>query len=140
MAWILAYDISCPRRWRRLYRLARQHGVRLQWSVFLISDARFDPHRFLAEAARIIDHGADDVRLYRVAGALTGSLDRRSLTEPIEGVQWRGPPKAISRFLPAENSTIAATIANDASRPARGQTPGRLALEQVALPHEWVCG
>jgi CRISPR/Cas system-associated endoribonuclease Cas2 len=99
MAWILAYDIACPGRWRRLYRLARERGVRLQWSVFLITEPRFDPRRFLAEAAKIIDHRADDVRLYRVAGSIVGNLDRDSLSEPIEGVQWRGPsPKTTARF------------------------------------------
>jgi CRISPR-associated protein Cas2 len=91
MAWILAYDIACPRRWRRVYRLARERGVRLQWSVFLITEAQFDPRRFLAEAARIIDPRADDVRLYRVAGSIVGNLDHKALCEPIEGVQWRGP-------------------------------------------------
>ena len=30
MAWLLAYDISSPRRWRKVYRLARADGVRLQ--------------------------------------------------------------------------------------------------------------
>jgi CRISPR/Cas system-associated endoribonuclease Cas2 len=91
MAWILAYDIACPRRWRRLYRLARERGVRLQWSVFLITEERFDPQRFLAEAARIIDARADDVRLYRIAGSIEGSLDLQTLQEPMEGVQWGGP-------------------------------------------------
>jgi CRISPR-associated protein Cas2 len=99
MAWILAYDIACPRRWRRLYRLARNRGVRLQWSVFLVTEPGFDPRRFLAEMAKIIDLEADDVRLYRVAGSIVGSLDRRAVDEPIEGVQWRGhSPRAISKF------------------------------------------
>lgn len=103
MAWILAYDITCPRRWRRLYRLVRERGVRLQWSVFLITEARFDPRRFLTEAARIIDPRADDVRLYWVAGSIIGSLDRQVLSEPIEGVEWRGPaPKTVPRFQPVD--------------------------------------
>ncbi len=99
MAWILAYDVACPRRWRRLYRMARDRGVRLQWSVFLITEARFDPSRFLAEAAKIIDLDADDVRLYRVAGSIEGSLDRKAVDEPIEGVQWRGPSATPRRSL-----------------------------------------
>ncbi len=99
MAWILAYDVACTRRWRRLYRLARERGVRLQWSVFLITEADFDPRRFLAKAAKIIDPNADDVRLYRVAGSIASSHDRKAVDEPIEGVQWRGPsPKTLPKF------------------------------------------
>jgi CRISPR-associated protein Cas2 len=103
MAWILAYDIASPRRWRRLYRLARERGVRLQWSVFLITEARFDPRSFLAEAATIVDPRADDVRLYRVAGSIRGSLDHELLSEPIEGIQWRGPsPRTVPKFRPSD--------------------------------------
>jgi CRISPR-associated protein Cas2 len=103
MAWILAYDVACPRRWRRLYRVARERGVRLQWSVFLITEARFDPSRFLATAAKIIDPDADDVRLYRVAGSTGGSPDRKAVDEPIEGVQWLGrSPNPRSKFRSIE--------------------------------------
>jgi CRISPR-associated endonuclease Cas2 len=103
MAWIVAYDIACPRRWRRLYRFVRERGVRLQWSVFLITEANFEPRVFLAEAARLIDLCADDVRLYKVTGSIVGSLDRQALGEPAEGVQWRAPPRrTVSRFRSPE--------------------------------------
>ena len=32
--WIVAYDISCPKRLYRVARRLQNDGVRLQWSVF----------------------------------------------------------------------------------------------------------
>ena len=66
MTWLIAYDVSSPRRWRRLYHLVRRHGARVQWSVFVVSDPRFAPKAFMDAAARIVDPATDDVRLYRV--------------------------------------------------------------------------
>jgi len=101
MAWIIAYDISCPRRWRRFYRLVREKGVRLQWSVFLVTEERFDPRRFLAETAKLIDLRADDVRLYKVTGSIIGNFGAQPLNEPADGVQWRGlPAKTVRKLRP----------------------------------------
>jgi CRISPR-associated protein Cas2 len=96
MTWLIAYDISCPRRWRRFYGLVRDYGVRVQWSVFVVTQAPFGKDRFLSAAARIIDPKADDIRLYRVTTA--PGMDHTSgspfpLLPP--GVHWPAlPPRA----------------------------------------------
>ncbi len=85
---MIAYDIACPRRWRRLYRLVRQHGVRVQWSVFVVVEARFRPEAFLSAAAKIIDPKRDDLRLYQVSGKITGPpLDTGMINLP-DGIHW----------------------------------------------------
>ena len=37
---LLAYDIACPKRWRRAYKIARRSGERIQYSVFLLQLSR----------------------------------------------------------------------------------------------------
>ena len=32
--YLVAYDIRCPKRWRRIYKLMNGYGTRLQLSVF----------------------------------------------------------------------------------------------------------
>lgn len=88
MTWLIAYDIACPRRWRRVYRLVREYGVRLQWSVFLVTETPFRKERFLSSAARLIDPAKDDIRLYRVNATSAGGLAGRAAALPPPGVHW----------------------------------------------------
>ncbi len=98
MAWIIAYDITCPRRWRRFYRLVRDHGVRLQWSVFLVTETPFRKAKFLSAAAKLIDARSDDVRLYQVTLKDGADTAGASLPRLPSGVHWRAlkskPPRA----------------------------------------------
>jgi CRISPR-associated protein Cas2 len=32
--WLISYDIRCPKRWRKAYKLFKGSGERLQYSVF----------------------------------------------------------------------------------------------------------
>ncbi len=93
MTWLIAYDITCPRRWRRFHGLVRAYGVRVQWSVFVVTQAPFRKDRFLSAAASIIDRKADDIRLYRVTS--TPSIDN-SAGSPFPvlppGVHWPALP------------------------------------------------
>jgi CRISPR-associated protein Cas2 len=90
MAWIIAYDITCPRRWRRFYRLVREYGVRLQWSVFLVTQAPFHRAQFLSAAAKLIDPKADDVRLYQVISRDGAEGAGTPIPRLPTGVHWRG--------------------------------------------------
>lgn len=62
--YLLSYDISCPRRWRRLYRGFKAQALPVQYSVFL---ADLTPARLAAVVALIeavICPQEDDVRIY----------------------------------------------------------------------------
>lgn len=69
MGWLIAYDIANVRRWRRLHRLLKGTGAKLQYSLFWADlDAR--AARALGERiAKLIDDEADDVRLYNLPDA-----------------------------------------------------------------------
>ncbi len=49
---IITYDIRCPKRWRKVYRLLRGHGNRLQYSVFRVraTSTQFERLRWELEA------------------------------------------------------------------------------------------
>lgn len=59
--YVLAYDISDPRRWRRVYRLLQGYGAWLQLSVF---QCRLDRRRLVelqGELERLVKREEDHV-------------------------------------------------------------------------------
>lgn len=73
---IVAYDVSCPRRWRRLFGLLKRRGAHRQLSVFLVLADRDGVRRLAAEIAAIVDPTADRV--------LIAPLDQEAQTRLIE--------------------------------------------------------
>ncbi len=62
--YLLAYDISDPRRLIQVHRTCRQWGVPLQYSVFLIPLTPATIGDLVEELRDLIDERADDVRVY----------------------------------------------------------------------------
>jgi CRISPR-associated protein Cas2 len=61
--YIIAYDISDPRRLRRVYRTMRGFGEHLQLSVFCCDLTAADRVRMIAALTDIVDNDADQVVL-----------------------------------------------------------------------------
>lgn len=64
--WLIAYDIRCPRRLKRVHRYLSGEAAWIQYSVFV---TRTTPQRLGVVRAALddlIDSKADDVRIYRV--------------------------------------------------------------------------
>lgn len=62
--YLIAYDITCPRRLARVYRTLRKAAVPIEYSVFF---ATCDSRRIvvlLADLASLIDPKTDDLRCY----------------------------------------------------------------------------
>ena len=58
-SYLVTYDVSCPKRWRRVYRLLQGYGDWMQLSVFR---CRLDPRRrrrMEQELRELIDAGED---------------------------------------------------------------------------------
>ena len=58
-SYLVTYDVSCPKRWRRVYRLLHGYGDWMQLSVFR---CRLDPRRrrrMEQELRALIDLGED---------------------------------------------------------------------------------
>ena len=62
--WLVCYDVSLPKRLRKVARVMQNYGLRVQKSVFecWLNDAQLQNLR--RELAKIIDEQEDSVRFY----------------------------------------------------------------------------
>lgn len=65
-AWLVAYDISEPRRLKRVHRLLRKEGVPAQFSAFTVEADDQQIEGLLDKLRTLIDQGADDLRAYHL--------------------------------------------------------------------------
>ena len=71
--WIVAYDVSDPRRLKRVHRYLAKRGEALQYSVFSLWLDEPGLDRVMDGLARLIDPTRDDVRAWAVPPR--GSVD-----------------------------------------------------------------
>lgn len=62
--YLIAYDITEPRRLNRIARYLSKRAVRVQYSVFAAELSRADYNDTLAGLRVLIDPRSDDVRIY----------------------------------------------------------------------------
>lgn len=62
--YIIAYDITDPKRLGRIHRALVKVAVPIQYSVFLLSSDPRQVMHILAGLASLIDHRSDDLRCY----------------------------------------------------------------------------
>lgn len=87
---IIAYDITSPRRLQKMHRFLQKSAVPIQYSVFYLSlDERQLP-KLLDEAESLIDKCSDDLRCYPLpARGLKTRLGRSTFPT---GIQYTGLP------------------------------------------------
>ena len=66
---IVTYDISDPRRWRRVFKCMKGFGEWLQYSVFQCRLTPMDQAELIAELDSLINHGTDHVLLIDICAA-----------------------------------------------------------------------
>lgn len=64
--WLIAYDISDPKRLARVHRYVRDHAIPLQYSVFLTEQTPRQIKKLTDELRTLIVEREDDVRVYRL--------------------------------------------------------------------------
>jgi CRISPR-associated protein Cas2 len=69
ITYVIAYDISDPRRLARVHRVLREEAFPVQYSVFLATLDAATITRLLTRLGRLIDPGRDDVRAYPLPSA-----------------------------------------------------------------------
>jgi len=62
--YLLAYDIADDARLRRVAAIAERHGVRVQYSVFIVRLTPSEIGRMVEELTKAIHPKQDDIRLY----------------------------------------------------------------------------
>ncbi|MEA3275616.1 MAG: CRISPR-associated endonuclease Cas2 [Pseudomonadota bacterium] len=85
--YIVAYDISDPRRWRRLFKLMNGYGEWLQLSVFQCRLSRKQHAELIALIDGILHHKEDHVILLDLGPADTVDPHVVSLGKRFEKVQ-----------------------------------------------------
>ena len=63
--WVVCYDIRDADRGLRVLRFMKDHGVPLQYSVFVVEASAARMHRLMIELEALIAPAVDDVRAYR---------------------------------------------------------------------------
>lgn len=77
---LIAYDITSPRRLGRMFRFLQQHAVPIEYSVFMAHEDTRRMRALLDEAAALIDPAEDDLRCYPLpARGLRARLGRTTL-------------------------------------------------------------
>ncbi len=85
--YIVAYDISDPRRWRRVFRLMKGYGEWLQLSVFQCRLSRKRHAELIALLDNILHHKEDHVLLIDIGPAEKVAPRVVSLGKNFEPVQ-----------------------------------------------------
>lgn len=89
---LIAYDITDPRRLQRMHRYLSQQAVPIEYSVFFATDDVRHLLGILDHAATLIDPASDDLRCYPLPkGRLRVRLGKATL-----------PPGVYYSALPAE--------------------------------------
>jgi len=85
--YIVTYDISEPRRWRRVFKLMNGYGEWLQLSVFQCRLTRKRKVELQAALAELINHNADHVLLLDLGHADKVELRVTSLGKVFSAVE-----------------------------------------------------
>jgi CRISPR-associated protein Cas2 len=81
--WMISYDISDDRIRRDVYEILKNHGERVQYSVF---ECRLDAGSFSALRARIkaLIEPQDSLRWYPLCAWCQGRIDRQGCGRPAD--------------------------------------------------------
>lgn len=81
-AWLVSYDIAEPRRLARVARMMERHGIRLQYSVFLVLMNAEELAGLFEGLDTLIDSTDDDIRFYPIATIGRSDVQGASLAPP----------------------------------------------------------
>jgi len=109
-AYMVAYDIACPRRLRRVARMMEKHALRVQKSVFLFHGDRQAVLGLLEKIRPLLDLQCDVVQAWR----LSPTTDRAS---HVAGTPSQCQPAAVVIFRGGTYSPyyLRKSVRNDAT-------------------------
>lgn len=84
---VVSYDISEPKRWRRVFKIMKGYGAWLQLSVFQCRLTRMRMLQLEASLGEVINHQEDHVLLLDIGPAENMKLRVRSLGKRFEAVE-----------------------------------------------------
>ena len=85
--YIIVYDISDPKRWRRIFNLMKGYGVWLQLSVFQCRLSQRRQAELIGRIREIVDHGEDHVLCFDLGGSEHPEKTVISIGRPFQPVR-----------------------------------------------------
>jgi CRISPR-associated protein Cas2 len=86
-SWLVAYDISDPKRLRRVATACEDYGVRKQYSVFLCRLSKTQFERLRARLYELIHHDEDQVMFLPLCARCVGRME--AMGRPMEAADAR---------------------------------------------------
>ena len=113
-AWLIGYDITSPKRLRRIHRFLRARAFQVQYSLFVAAWTEVEFNTHWAGLARLIDPRRDDVRAWPLPE--NPQVDRigQGLPEGVIAAMLR--PRAVGKVLGASARSPATETAKVSSR------------------------
>ncbi len=86
-SWLVCYDISDPKRLRKVAAACEDYGLRKQYSVFLCRLSRTQFERLRVRLYEIINHQEDQVMFLPLCGKCVVKME--AMGRPMESVEAR---------------------------------------------------
>ncbi|MBY0230711.1 MAG: CRISPR-associated endonuclease Cas2 [Gemmataceae bacterium] len=86
-SWLVAYDISDPKRLRRVARACEDYGTRKQLSVFLMRLAPREMEKLRGRLLELIHHDEDQVMIVPITDACLQEME--TMGRPMEAYDAR---------------------------------------------------
>ncbi len=77
---VVSYDISEPRRWRKVYKLMKGHGEHVQYSVFICQLSDTQETLLKAKLDEVVHSQEDQVMFIRIGPVNKQQLQRQIST------------------------------------------------------------
>lgn len=75
MLYIVAYDVCCPRRLRKVANVCEDYGIRVEKSVFECDVRPADFESLWLELMDVIDDNEDAIIAYRICGSCANEVE-----------------------------------------------------------------
>lgn len=74
--YVVVYDISDPARWRKVYKILKNYGYRVQYSVFEVQIKPEDALLLKRKLQKVIHSKEDSVYFYRQCNSCLNKVER----------------------------------------------------------------
>lgn len=77
---LASYDISDPKRWRKVFKIMKGYGERVQYSVFICQLTDVQAAQLKAKLDEVIHHSQDQVMFVQMGPVTRNQLEKRICT------------------------------------------------------------
>ena len=91
---IVSYDISEPKRWRKVFAIMKDHGEHVQYSVFLCQLTGKDEVALKTSLEQVIRHDEDQILFARL-----GPVDSKAIQRDLSVIGREYMPRNLHRLI-----------------------------------------